>query len=126
MARQLPGWRGALIDPPARSIGASEADARGRLRLPLSRADAGPCGSGSCHHLKRLLLDLTRQAWEPRGPCRLFHLLADRRLARHLEGEAEAGQIFARMIVRVSQLRQAVIVRPRLGALVDRRIEVNE
>src|SRR3954452_6709413 len=49
-----------------------------------------------------------------------------RAILGHLEGETEARQVFARMIVGEGELRQAVIVRPRLLALVDRGIEIDE
>src|SRR5262245_25937384 len=48
------------------------------------------------------------------------------RRRRHLEGEAEARQVLARMVVREGELRQPVVVRARLLALVDRRIEIDE
>src|SRR5262249_45536342 len=52
--------------------------------------------------------------------------LPDRTARRHLEGEAEARQVLARVIVREGELRQPVVVGPRLLALVDRRVEVDE
>src|SRR5262245_33105704 len=55
-------------------------------------------------------------------PCGLqfFSLLAGRRRAavRHLEGETEARQVLARMVIRIGELGQAVIVRAGLLALV--------
>src|SRR5262245_58688315 len=55
-------------------------------------------------------------------------LLADRtrEAGRHLAGEAETRQILARMVVRIGELGQAVIIRPGLLALVDCRIEIDE
>src|SRR5262249_20103384 len=44
---------------------------------------------------------------------------------RPLKGKAEDWQVFARMILVARQLRQAVVDRPRLLALVDRRIKVD-
>src|SRR5262245_43645655 len=52
--------------------------------------------------------------------------LPDRRAGRDLKGEAEARQVLARMIVRKGELRKPVVVRARLLALVDRRIEIDE
>src|SRR5258706_9211125 len=45
---------------------------------------------------------------------------------RHLEGEVEGRKILARMIVSVSQLRDAEIVRPGLNAFVDSGVEIDE
>ena len=45
---------------------------------------------------------------------------------RHLEGVVEPGQVFARMILRIRELWNAEIVRARLGALVDTRVEIDE
>src|SRR5262249_45497332 len=44
---------------------------------------------------------------------------------RHLEGKVEDRQVFARMVLVAGQLRQAVVDRPRLLALVDRRIKID-
>src|SRR5262245_12167765 len=44
---------------------------------------------------------------------------------RHLKGEAETRQILARMVVRIGQLRQPVIIGARLATLVDRRPEID-
>src|SRR5580692_4694086 len=44
----------------------------------------------------------------------------------HLEGEAEDRQVLAWVILVAGQLRQAVVDRARLLALVDRRIEIDE
>ena len=49
------------------------------------------------------------------------------RLARrHLKGKVEGRQILPRMVLRISQLRDAEIVGPRLGAFVDAGIEIDE
>src|SRR6516164_5264488 len=42
------------------------------------------------------------------------------------EGEVERGQILARMVLRIGELRDAEIVRPRLGSFVDAGIKVDE
>src|SRR5215204_1695874 len=62
------------------------------------------------------------------GALHLSRLLsqAHRAVLGHLEREAEARQILAGMIVRKGELRQAVIVRPCLLALIDRGIEIDE
>jgi len=44
---------------------------------------------------------------------------------RHLEGEVEGRKILARMIVGVSQLRDAEIVRPGLNAFIDSGVEID-
>src|SRR6266478_1116568 len=44
---------------------------------------------------------------------------------RHLESEVEGGQILARVVVREGELRDAEIVRPRLGAFVDAGVEID-
>src|SRR6185295_10696897 len=46
--------------------------------------------------------------------------------ADHLEREPEPRQVLSRMVVRISQLGQTVVVRPGLLALVDRRIKIDE
>src|ERR1700740_3694154 len=45
-------------------------------------------------------------------------------LIRHLEGEAVAGQVFAGMVGRVSELRDQKVPRPLFLAAVDLRIKV--
>src|SRR5437870_5674370 len=62
----------------------------------------------------------------PRNDGGLLRTRADFSRRRHLEGEAEDRQVLARMILVASQLRQAVVDRTRLLALVDRRIEIDE
>src|SRR4051812_1345037 len=52
--------------------------------------------------------------------------LSNRAIPGDLEGKAEARQILARMVLREGQLRQPVVVRTGLPALVDRRIEIDE
>src|SRR3979411_1841640 len=53
-------------------------------------------------------------------------LLANRIRPGHLNGEAETGQVFARTIVRIGELWNAKIQRPRFLAFIDRGIEVDE
>src|SRR5262245_55098114 len=53
-------------------------------------------------------------------------LLADLSGLGHLEGKAEARQILAGMIIRIAELRDAKVQRPRFLALVDGGIEVDE
>src|SRR5262245_5368681 len=53
-------------------------------------------------------------------------LLADRGGFGHLEGKAKARQILAGMIMRIAELRNAKVQRPRFLALVDGGIEVDE
>src|SRR5690348_1702813 len=47
-------------------------------------------------------------------------------IGRHLEGEMEGGQVFAGVVGRIGELRDAEIVRPRFVALVDAGIEIDE
>src|SRR5215470_6514656 len=44
---------------------------------------------------------------------------------RHFESEVEGRQVLARMVVREGELRDAEIVGPRLGALVDAGVEID-
>src|SRR5262245_47497951 len=53
-------------------------------------------------------------------------LLADQAGTGHLERKAEARQVLARVIVRVGELPNLEILRPRFLALVDRGVEVDE
>src|ERR1700693_4035152 len=55
-------------------------------------------------------------------------LLPDRTTGfrHHLEGEMERRQILAAMLLRISEWRHAEVVRSRLLALVDARIEIDE
>src|SRR6516225_6972971 len=53
-------------------------------------------------------------------------LLHNRGSARYLEGIAKRRQILARMVGGIGQLRDTEVVRPRLAALVDAGIEVDE
>src|SRR5882724_3301505 len=47
-------------------------------------------------------------------------------ISRNLEGEAEGRIILARMVVVIGELRNAEIIRARLGALVDAGIKIDE
>src|SRR2546421_7226317 len=52
---------------------------------------------------------------------------ADRAAARgHFEGVAEGGEVLARVIILVGELRNAEVVRPRFLTFVDAWIEIDE
>src|SRR5262245_56809175 len=53
-------------------------------------------------------------------------LLADLGGFGHLEGKAEVRQVLTGMIIRIAELRDAKVERPRFLALVDGGIEVDE
>ena len=72
----------------------------------------------------RVAADATTTLTSPRLRRRV--LLANRIRPGHLEGKAETGQIFARMIIGVRELRNAKIQWPRFLALIDCGIEVDE
>ena len=65
----------------------------------------------------RVAADATTTLTSPRLRRRV--LLANRIRPGHLEGKAETGQIFARMIIGVRELRNAKIQWPRFLALID-------
>src|SRR3981081_1728522 len=50
---------------------------------------------------------------------------SDGSVLRYLEGKAEARQVLARMVVRISELWQPVIIGARFAPLVDRRPEID-
>src|ERR1700722_2846598 len=88
-----------------------------RLRPQPSAGSAGGPARSSLPLFPR-----KRSARDARAPLfRHFGALIAR---RHLEGEVEGRQIFARMVVRKGELRDAEIVRPCLGAFVDAGIEI--
>src|SRR5262245_43851543 len=70
------------------------------------------------HHLAMRLPDVMR--------AELLSHLGARGAGGDLEGEAEPRQVLAGMVVRIGQLWKAVVVRPRLFALVDGGIEIDE
>src|SRR5262245_44922739 len=98
------------------------------LRLHIKRRPRGdlasyrraPWGRKAAGH------KTAKPAGRANSPRRGGNRLPDRAAGRHLEGEAEARQVLARMVVGERELRQPVVVRPRLLALVDRRVEIDE
>src|SRR5262249_12066304 len=72
------------------------------------------------------LRDADQSSPRRRQPTQCHTLLADWAWSSDLEGEAEARQVFARMVVGIGELRDFEVLRPRFLALVDRRIKVDE
>src|SRR5262249_10583773 len=64
------------------------------------------------------------EGWSRFGPM-LLRQLGTLVARRHFEREVEARQVLARMVVREGELRDAEIVRPRLGAFVDAGVEID-
>src|SRR5438128_9358908 len=110
---------------------------RARLGCKAADHESGrlPAAAGRAimaHNSESLPPDLIRGRLSESPATRLAWLShrtrrADRAAARgHLEGEAESRQVFARMVFGKGELRDAEVVRPRLLALVNARIEIDE
>src|SRR6516225_2664401 len=93
----------------------------------------GPRLSGRCRFRKPSFCfrglrypPLSLPGLNPVCPRSLLRKGGPRLARRHFESEVEGGQILARMVLRVGQLRDAEVVRPRLGSLVDAGVKIDE